>query len=96
MTKIDDPITDPEWVTNKNLKVTKYNRTTSSMKGVLNVLRDLPDNILVSITYILLFPRIILFMPFNYFLFHTQNITNIIDTRPLKSRSTLLRHPEEK
>jgi len=96
MTKTDAPIADPEWVTIKNIKITKYNRTTSSMKGVVNVLKDLPDNILVSITYILLFPRIILFMPFNYFLFHTQNITNIIDTRPLKSRSTLLRHSEEK
>jgi len=93
---MDDPITDPEWVTLKYMKVTKYNRTTASLKGEAIVLRDFPDNVKVSITYILLFPRIILFMPFNSFLFHTQNITNIIDIRPLKSRSTLLRHSEKK
>jgi hypothetical protein len=65
MTKIDEPITDPEWVTVKNLKVTKYNRTASSLKGVINFLRDLPDNVIVSINYSLLFPRMRLFIPFN-------------------------------
>jgi hypothetical protein len=59
MPKMDEPITDPEWVFAKNLKITKYNRTASSVKGVLSFLRDLPDNTIVSITYSLLFPRMI-------------------------------------
>jgi len=71
MTKMDEPVTDPEWVTVKTLKVTKYNRTSSSMKGVIIFLQDIPETVIVSITYSLLFPRIILFIPFNCFLFHT-------------------------
>jgi len=65
MTKMDEPITDPEWVTFKNVKIAKYNRTASVIKGELSFLRDIPDNVLVSITYSRLFPRIILFIPFN-------------------------------
>lgn len=89
ITKIGEIITDPEWVTVKYIKVTKYNRTTSSVNGVGNVLRDLPDNVLVSITYILLFPRIILFIPFSCFTFHTRIFTNIIDVLPLNNKRDL-------
>jgi len=52
---MDESITDPEWVIPKNLKVSKYNRTASSLKGVLRFLRDLPDNTIVSINYSPLF-----------------------------------------
>jgi len=55
MSKMDESITDPEWVIPKNLKVSKYNRTASSLKGVLRFLRDLPDNTIVSINYSPLF-----------------------------------------
>jgi len=95
MTKMDPPITDPEWVIVKNLKVTKYNRTASSIKGVISFVRDLPDTVIVRITYSLIFPRIVLFIPFNCFLCHTQNVRNIIDVCLLKNRSKLLRHSEE-
>jgi hypothetical protein len=93
---MDEPITDPDWVIVKTLKVTKYNRTSSSIKGVVNFLQDIPENIMVSITYSLLFPRITLFIPFNYFLFHAQNVTNITDVRSLKNRPKFLRHSEDK
>jgi len=91
---LDEPIVDPEWVTVKNVKITKYNRNTSVMKGVVRLLKDLPDNTIVSITYSLLFPRMILFIPFNCFLFHTRNFANKIDVRPLMSRHTFVRHSE--
>jgi hypothetical protein len=51
MTKIDAPTLDPEWVTTKRIKITKYNRTASSVTGVISVLRDIPDNVIVSVTY---------------------------------------------
>jgi len=89
MTKTDAPIADPEWVTIKNIKITKYNRTTSSATGVVSFLRDLPDDVTVSTTYSRLFPRITLFIPFNCFTFHTRNFTNITDVRPLNNRTDL-------
>jgi hypothetical protein len=92
---MDESIVDSEWATVKYIKITKYNRTTSAIKADLRLLRDLPDNTIVSLTYNLLFPRMILFIPFNCFLFHTRNFINIIDVRPLTNRHRLLRHSED-
>ena len=64
---MDEPMMDPEWVAVKNLKITKYNRTASVVNGVLRFLSDFPDNVMVSITYSRLYPRIILFIPFSCF-----------------------------
>jgi len=89
MPKMDEPITDPEWVTAKHLKITKYNRTASSFKGVLSFLRDLPDNTIVSITYSPLFSRMISFIASICFSFHTRNFTNVIDVRPPNNRMDL-------
>jgi hypothetical protein len=93
---MDEPITDPEWVTVKYVKIGKYNRTTPAISVVLSLLRDLPDNTLVSITRSLLFPRMILFIPFNYFLFHTRNFKNIKDVRPIVSKHKLHMHSKGK
>jgi hypothetical protein len=93
---MDELITDPEWVTTKYMKVAKYNRTATSLKGVLNIMRDFPDNIRVCVTYILLFPKILLFIPFNFLLCHTQYNTNIIDILPLRSKPTILMHSKDK
>jgi hypothetical protein len=96
MTRMDEPITDSQLVTIKNLKITKYNRTASALKGLISFVQDIPDNTMVSITYSLLFPSMILFIPFNHFYFHTWNFTNIIDVLPLKNRTTTLRHSKDK
>jgi len=50
MTKMDEPVTDPEWVGFKNLKITKYNRTASVIKAVMIVHRDIPETLIVSVT----------------------------------------------
>ena len=65
MTKMDEVIVDPEWGILKSAKITKYNRSTSVMKLELTFLKDIPDNILVSTTYNLLFTRVLSFIPFN-------------------------------
>lgn len=67
MTKMDQPYMDPEWISVKNLKITKYNRTTSVIKGVISVLKDIPDNAVVSITYSLFFLRMVLFILLHHF-----------------------------
>jgi len=65
MTRMDEPLFDPEWIFIKYIKITKYNRTTTATKGEANFLRDIPEGIRVSTTYSLLFTRILLFIPFN-------------------------------
>jgi len=91
---MDEPFVDPEWGNIKYVKISKYNRTASCFKAELSLTKDLPLNTIVSITYSLLFPRIILFIPLNCFFFHTRNFINIV--RPLMNGPTLLRNSEDK
>lgn len=86
MTQIDEPIVNSEWGTINYLKITKYNRTVSVIKGMASLQRDLPDDVMVSITYSLFFPRMILFSRL-IVLFHARNFTNILDVRPLNNRT---------
>jgi hypothetical protein len=63
MTKLDQLFVDPEWATHKNLRITKYNRTTTVIVGTINFMKDLPNNALVSMIHSLLFPRMMFFIP---------------------------------
>jgi hypothetical protein len=62
---MDEPIMDPEWGIINYVKIGKYNRSTTVIKGMLSLHRDIPDTLRVSVTYSLLFKRIISFIPFN-------------------------------
>lgn len=96
MTKMDQPYADPEWVAVKGLKITKYNRTTPVMKGTIILKKDIPDTVLVSITYSLLFPRMILFIPLGHFQSHIPNFRKYDRCSLLMSRHKILRHSEDK
>ena len=67
MTKMDETYADPEWVKIKSLKIAKFNRTTTVVKGAVEFLKDIPDTVLVSRTYSILFPSIIWLLPFHRF-----------------------------
>ena len=65
MTRMDEPLFDPEWIFIKYIKITKYNRITTVLKGEFKLLKDMIDGVKVSTTYNLLFTRILSFIPFN-------------------------------
>ena len=85
---MDEPIAHPEWVTFKNVKITRYNRTTSITKTVMTVMRDIPENVRVSNLYPIIYKDYIVHT-IQLLSFHTRIFTNIRNVRPLNNKIDL-------
>jgi len=88
MTKMDEPITDPEWVVFKSLKITKYNRTASVVKAVINILKDVPNSLRVSNLHPIISKDCIVHTVKLFLVSYTQ-LYKIVDVLPLNNRIDL-------